>query len=279
MSESKDRLTALPPELLAGVVEQLPVREICRLRSLSRHLRDFVDTNQGLLTQNVFSRHRDRIHREYKLLTDLSDCDIVDALRRYDSHYGLVIDDRVTMSGFSKLETVPSTLYFNWIKSHHYPAAAGDYTSRQWVQIYSLMSLPELTRRRTIHLDVSIDVCFSSHVWSRGFADARACEAKLKQVTSTRLDAAYAAVTLHFITQRKAGTMQNSRFTVHEGIVDPQKQSELEQMLGLPDLNSTKGWLAYCLSSGKRASLVLGMDQGPSTMLKQAAVVEDIFIW
>jgi hypothetical protein len=66
---------------------------------------------------------------------------------------------------------------------------------------------------------------------------------------------------------------------IHEGILDHQEKSELEQLLGLPDLESTEGSLAYYLSSGKRASLVLKVDQGPSTKLKQAAIVEEIFIW
>jgi len=90
VAEGEDHLTALPTELLAIITEQLPVREMCRLRSLSRHFRDFIDTNQGLLTRDLINCHRARINRDYKLLTDLSDCDVVDALRRYDSHYGLV---------------------------------------------------------------------------------------------------------------------------------------------------------------------------------------------
>ncbi|GAB7322667.1 hypothetical protein MBLNU13_g03572t2 [Cladosporium sp. NU13] len=279
LAEGEDRLTALPTELLASIVEQLPVREMCRLRSLSRHFRNFIDTNQGLLTQNLVSHHRARINREYKLLTDLSDSDIVDALRRYDSHYDVVIDDQVIVSGLTKIETVSSTLYFNWIRSHHFPAAASNHTSSAWVQIYSIMIFPELAPRHTVHLSVAVGVCFRNHVWSPGFTNAAACKAKLKQVTSTRVDAAYADVKFQFITQRKAGTTQNGTFTIHEGIIDPQKRSKLEQLLGLPDLESTEGSLAYCVSSGKRTSLVLKMDQGPSTKLKQAAIIEELFIW
>lgn len=91
-TEGKDHLAALPAELLVNIVEQLPVREICRLRSLSRHFRDFVDTNQNASTRDLVSYHRARINREYRLLTDLSGRDIIDTLRRYVSHYGFYSD-------------------------------------------------------------------------------------------------------------------------------------------------------------------------------------------
>lgn len=44
MADGEDQLTALRAELLVDIFEQLPVREICRLRSVNHHFRDFVDS-------------------------------------------------------------------------------------------------------------------------------------------------------------------------------------------------------------------------------------------
>jgi hypothetical protein len=86
---NKDLLTTLPNELLIHITELLPVREICRLRGLNRHLRSFIDTNEHLLVKGVIKYHRDRIHTEHRLLTDPSGCDTFDIVRRFHSHYGL----------------------------------------------------------------------------------------------------------------------------------------------------------------------------------------------
>lgn len=148
MVEGEDHLTALPAELLVDIVEQLPVREMCRLRSVSRQLRDFVDANQGLLTQDHIDYHQARIHDEYKLLTDLSGCDIVDALRRYDNHYGIVRDGP-DMSVVHKYEAVSPTFNFSWMTSHHLPATGTYRASDTWRQIYSLMSCSQRAEDRT----------------------------------------------------------------------------------------------------------------------------------
>jgi hypothetical protein len=88
--KDEDFFTALPNELLAHIIKQLPVREICRIRELNRRLRSFVDTNERGLVAEVTKHHLDRIHTEHRLLTDFSNCDIFDVLRRFHSHYGLI---------------------------------------------------------------------------------------------------------------------------------------------------------------------------------------------
>ena len=278
MAEGEDHLTALPAELLADIVEQLPVREICQLRSLSCHFREFVDTNQGMLTQDHISYHQARIHDEYKLLTDLSDCDIVDALRRYDSHYGFV-KGGPDMSALRKFEAVSSTFNFNWMKSHHLVAAGTHRASDTWVLFYSLMSVAKGAESHTQLQKKAVRMCLRYHVWSPGFTDVQAFVAKLTQVTSTRVDVAYAAIPSNFITRRKLDTRYIGPFQTHEGLVNRQGDTELEQLLGLPDLDSTDGLLAYCSSSRKTASLVRELKQGRSARLKQAAIIEEIFVW
>ena len=279
LAKGEDDLTALPAELLVDIVEQLPVREICRLRSVNRHLRDFVDANQGLLTQDLIGYHQARIHDEYKLLADLSGCDIVDALRRYDSHYGIVRDGP-NMSAVRKSEAVSPTFNFNWMASHHLQAAGTYRTSEKWKQMYSLMSCSQRAEDRTIVQKLAVDRCLEDHVWSPGFADAKAFLTKLAQVTSTRVDALYAAIPSIFITERKVDdTRKIAQLQTHQGFANRREKSELEQLLGLPDLDSTEGMLAYCSSSRKPASLVHGMAQGRSSKLKQAAIIEEIFIW
>lgn len=278
VTEGEDHLTALPAELLADIVEQLSIREICRLRSLSCHFRDFVDTNEGLLTQDHISYHQARIRDEYKLLTDLSDCDIVDALRRYDSHYGFVRDG-LDISTLIKSETVYPTFDFNWMRSHQFPAAGTHHASDTWMSIYSLVSVTEKTKKHAQVQSIAVGLCIRNHLWSPNFTDAEAFMAKLTQVTSTRVDVAYGAIPSNFITRRKLDVRYIGSSETREGLANLQEETELEQLLGLPDLDSTDGCLAYCSSSGQTASLIRELKQGRSARLKQAAMIEEIFIW
>lgn len=283
-TEGEDRLTAFPAELLVNVFEQLHVREICRLRSLNRHFHEFVDTNQGALTQDIISFHRVRIHREYTNLTDLSDCDIIDALRRYDSHYGFAADLRVTRSSISKLKAISPTLSFNWIKSHGFPAAEQDRAVRTWMQLYTIISHPDnLGSVIEQHINAAVDMCRQSHLWSQGLTDDEGFKAKLTRTASTRLDATYPVVPMNLITQRNAVTKDISPWSFQwrdlQNLSDHWEKLKLEQLLDLPDLQSKKGSLAYCIRSGQTASLLRKMKQGSSTRLELAAVIEKLFIW
>lgn len=107
--KDKDFFTALPNELLTQITKQLPPREICRLRGQNRHMRNFIDENEHLLVKDVITYHRNRIHTEYQLLTDLADCDVTDVLHRYCSHYG-------ELGGYAtrKTRAVNAALRSNW---------------------------------------------------------------------------------------------------------------------------------------------------------------------
>jgi hypothetical protein len=276
MTEGKDHLSALPNELLASVVEQLPVQEICRLRSISRHFRDFVDTNQGHLTRDLVTHHHARINDEYKLLTDLSDCDIVDALRRYDSHYGFAVDGRITRSCVFKFESVPATLGLNWIRSRRFPAADQDdfYEAGHWIQAYSDLSSQMGLEPRNDNLSEAR--VGTSHMWLSGSNGFNALRTKLAEVTSTRIDAAYSVVPFYFLTKRKVFRHDEK---TRKGLCKHPEMSKLERLLGLPELDHIECPLAYCSMAESTAQLVRKVDQGPSTRLKEAAIIEKIFIW
>jgi hypothetical protein len=279
-AEGKDRLTALPTELLVDIVKRLPVQEICRLRSLSRHLRAFVDTNQGQLTRDLINYHRTRINREYTNLTDLSDCDIIDALRRYDSHYGLARQGRIDNSSHSKLEALCQTLYFNWANSHRLPVVDWYRGAAMWISYYTAMGH---ACSSSVHIErlsnKAVTLCQDQR-WSHGITDLEAFGAKFAQVRFVSLDAAYAAVPSRFITRRKIAAGVTGPLETRPGFVNRSQISKLERLLDLPDLQSKEDSLAYCSSSVvDTALLIRKVDQGPSTGLKQAAIIEQIFIY
>ena len=282
-AEGEDHLTALPNELLATIVEQLPVREICRLRSLSRHFRDFVDTNQGLLTQELINCHRTRINREYTNLTDLSDCDIVDALRRYDNYYGLECDEPAIIVAQAshppfKVAAVSLDLQLNWTRSHGPIPTGRGARATQWIGLYCMLRDMENLLRRDRILE---------HIWTNaypallaGSAEAEEFVAKFTELVSTRARVSYEFVPRFFLTRRKVyGFYGSGRRETHEGHCDDSQPSKLQLLLGLPDLQLGDGTLAYCSMFGDAIELVDEVDQGPSTVLKQAAIIEDVFIW
>lgn len=279
MVEGEDHLTALPAELLVNVVEQLPVREICRLRSLSRHVRDFVDTNQGRLTQGLISCHRTRINDEYKLLTDLSHCDIIDALRRYDSHHGLDPETDAPCPHHSfKQSAMTLTLNHNWLRSHRLPSTVQHKRAGHWLQMsYFLISADDSAKCRNFLTSVWDT---TDHPRSFGFTEGDSFVAKFMELLATRGGVAHGTVPPYFLTERKVTPIYSCPSAkTREGHCDYGKTSKLLLLLRLPDLRQDEGTLAYCSMSGNAMNLVDEVNQGPSTVLKQAAVIEDIFIW
>jgi hypothetical protein len=279
MSEGDDYLTALPNELLGGVVEQLSIREIGRLHSVNRHFREFVDTNQGKLTQGLISYHRTRINEEYKLFTDLSECDFVDALRRYDSHYSLVCQPEPLSRDPFKHAAIALSLQLNWVSSRPSLSMHRDINTANWLQVYYLQSqLKDIPARRAFLSGVWT---YGGQAWRLGFVeDCDTFVAKLTEVSSVETRSSYTIVPPYFLTERKVASVHhNGPAKTRKGHCDHQEASKLQLLLDLPALENARGSLAYCSMSGDALNLVDEADKGPSATLKQAAIMEGIFVW
>lgn len=281
MGDGEDQLTALPAELLVDIFERLPVREICRLRSVNHHFRDFVNANQILLTRDLINYHRARIETEYKLLTDISDCDIVDALRRYDSHYGIDHDPGTTSSfpfKSFKYTAISLTLVLHWPRSHRLPFTIQHCRGGHWLQvIHFLNTVGDLTKRSD----------FLAGLWDVtecpgpfGFPERELFVAKFMEFLSTRAGVAYGHAPRYFLTERKVARHYDRGLSIiQRGHCDNHRIPKLLPSLKLPDLSLDEGTLAYCSMSEDVVDLVDRVDQGPSAVLKRAAVIEDVFIW
>jgi hypothetical protein len=126
-----------------------------------------------------------------------------------------------------------------------------------------------------------------AHVWTfaepaltAGSAESEAFVAMFTELVSTQADVSYEAVPPFFLTKRKVyGHYGSGRLETYEGHFDDGETSKLQLLLALPDLLLGDGTLAYCSMFGDTINLVDGLDQGPSTTLKRAAVLQDTFVW
>lgn len=279
--EGENHLTILPAELLTNIVERLPVREICRLRSLSRHMRDFIDTSQEQLTRDPTVYHRARIKAEYKLLIDLSDCEIIDALKRYDSHYGLKGDTTTfPLTWFLpfKLRAMSLTFYLSWVRSHGFPSSDRYRDAGTLMQVYFFFSQNEYLSRHSTALSSAWNLIIDP--WCFGFTGLGDFMAKFTQGVFTKNDVPYASVPPYFLTERKiASAVFGGRPVTRKGHCDHLEASKLQLLLNIPELQYERGAVAYCSMSGSALYLVDDADQGPLATLKQAAIIEEIFIW
>lgn len=138
--------------------------------------------------------------------------------------------------------------------------------------------MSEPTNKRSDRLAQLCDV--TEHPVCFGFPEREPFVAKFLELLSTEGVVAHAAVPSYFLTERNvAPNYRGDLSKIPKGQCGYQEIFKLQLLLGLPDLHHNKGTLAYCSMSGDAIHLVDQMDQGPSTMLKQAAVIEDLFIW
>lgn len=260
---NKDLLTTLPNELLVHITELLPVREICRLRGQNRHLQSFIDTNEHLLVKDVIKHHRNRVHTEHRLLTDLADCDIFDALQRYYSHYG---DVRVPASA----------LKIRWNKSKGVDQLV---STPSFMYVFAKFQTAETPKRR--------------HHWRQRLQRARlelvaptldqpGLEALFKKLLLEPVagHVAYPKMPLVFHTTRiitPAPWLAFEADDIPGGGHDAQ-DALFHKILGLPLLDSGRS-LAFC-SDDVRTVVALDMiASGPSTMLQKADILQNIYIW
>ena len=146
------------------------------------------------------------------------------------------------------------------------------------IQVYSCLSqIEDLSRHTKSFTNVWTGPI---HPWCFGFTGFEEFAAKFTQVVSTKIDVAYANVPPYFLTERKiTSAAVGGRSITRKGHCDHSEAYKLQLLLNLPELQYEKGAVAYCSMSGDALHLVDEADQGPSATLKQAAIIEEIFIW
>jgi hypothetical protein len=258
----------LPNELLLPIIKHLPVRDICRLRGQNRHMRKLIDTNEHFLVGDVIKKHHDRINAEHALLTDLSDCDTVEVLRRFYCYYGAVGH---SMSRHAK--AVAAAFRSTWDRSNR-PI------HRTFTPAYLLRDFSLLQRAATLHDHrlrferVFLWLAFSTlPVMPQSEHDA--LRDRLDSVSSCSDLAAYPLIPSIFHTRRAL-----FYHGMHEEIPgDYSSQNPMfHTLLGLPLLDADDS-LAFCSHRFEAFLLLARIASGPSTLLQQAAVLEDIYIW
>jgi hypothetical protein len=280
---NKDLLTTLPNELLIHITELLPVREICRLRGLNRHLQSFIDTNEHLVVKDVIKYHRDRIHTEHRLLTDLSGCDTFDTLRRFYFHYGLrwlhMADQNPVLT--KAVETyiprpwvdAPDVLrtFFGLleaeVKDHDIPCSN-----------LAIMGTP--THHLLKEVEVKCVMRFDAFFYraQQGLPDPILLDllelGKKLLCTPPERYLFTADSPMHVLTKRVVGGEGRCR-----GIYNFER-ALFHTLLGLPVLDEDNR-LAFVsrIKVRPRTSLLDRIASGPSPMLRQADFLQDILIW
>lgn len=257
--KDKDFLTALPNELLVQIAERLPVREICRLRGQNRHLRNIVDTNEHLLVNEVVKHHRGRIQAEHRLLTDLADCDLFDALQRYYSHYGAI--DGLDIPGADN-PAHALTVKWNTIKG-----TSGMLAPSTLVIFSRLQSADNQNDRVFWRSKWMVEAASSLNLQS----DLDALRKKLESA-SVASCAAYAEPPLVFHTTRCYGT----RHAIPGGY-DAQDPM-FHEGLGLPLLDADD-CLAYCSDNVRAIFSLQRIALSGLTVLQKADILENLYIW
>jgi hypothetical protein len=66
-----NRLGALPPELLLGLVSNLPAKDICSVRCLGKGYKSFIATHQTAILEPLIAIQQKRIRAGHKAIRDI----------------------------------------------------------------------------------------------------------------------------------------------------------------------------------------------------------------
>jgi hypothetical protein len=259
---------ALPNELLLPIIKHLPIRDICRLRGQNQHMRKLIDVNEHFLVEDVIKHHHDRIHAEHELLTDLSGCDTIDVLCRFLSYYG-ILGPCVSR----KTKAVAAALRGSWDRSN-------TQTHRTFSAAALLYHFSQSQRARTLHVrHRQLRLVYGMLAFQAFSTSPQAAldvlHAKLNATAPCPDRATYPDMPSVIHTTR-ALTFRG----MHDEISgDYSSQNTIfHELLGLPLLDPDNS-LAFCSHKFETFLLLKRIASGPSTLLQQAGVLEDIFIW
>jgi hypothetical protein len=274
---NEDLLTTLPNEILTLIAQLLPARQICRLRAQNRHLRSFVNTNQRLLVKAAINHHRNRIHAEHRLLTDLADCEVFDSFLRYYSHYGNAGAPDKTDSSFLKTGAITRTLRNELRKSK----GTGQ-TILTSMMMYFFSRFHSATQDEHIHWRFCMnEMAAGATSPSLTRSELEVLHRKLESARVAGCATPYPVIPLVFLTKRVA----ESHITFNEEHLSGRdthhaQDSLFHKKLGLPLLD-TDGSLAFCSEDVRTvASLQMLASLGSTMiMLRKADILENIYIW
>ena len=234
------------------------------MRGQNRHMRNFIDGNQHLLVKDIIACHCNRIHTEHKLLTDLADCDIIDVLHRYCSHYG-----EFEQIGTLKREAVGAALGGNWNRVKDTRLSTG----RLLFSFCILRRIPS-PYRRPLRLPYK-EIASATHQ-PLSQKDQDAFREKFESTSWADHDVAYPERPSIFLTtQALYKCRPDDRILGHRDARDP----VFHEVLGLPLLDADNS-LAFC--SHRFETMVVLMDEivpGSLTVLQRAGGLEDIYVW
>lgn len=63
-----DHISTIPPEVALEIADYLSLREVIRMRLLSKHWRNVVDTNAANLLKPAIAKNKARIRKDYTTL-------------------------------------------------------------------------------------------------------------------------------------------------------------------------------------------------------------------
>ena len=63
-----DHISTIPPEVALEIADYLSLREVIRMRLLSKHWRTVVDTNAANLLKPAIAKNKARIQKDYNTL-------------------------------------------------------------------------------------------------------------------------------------------------------------------------------------------------------------------
>ena len=267
-------LTDQPIELLHTTLLLVPVRQLHRMRGVSKYFRDYIDNNELALVKGTIAHHRTRLPQRIEFL---SSEDFEEALQHCFSYYGLPnqVEDfaEVVATVFRKPRMVIGTAHWD-CELHR--------TLELAVNRLQLANIQGLTSRTGASAVAEV-----YHVIDRMAPElepgigARVLQAVAKHETvhSSRYTELY-GVPKHFLTRREVHAVHTP---IRNGVCD-----ELPLFLGLPNVMKRKGsgaclachssskqlyWRRY--SSGREADVCVG----PSDATLQVYGLETIGKW
>lgn len=270
-TSSTARLTSFPNELLHAILLHLPVRELYQMRRVSKLFRDYMDENQQALLRSTIAYNRTRIITRLETFTPRSSS--LTTLKHCFSCYGFPADPKVCFNAYwgvlVRWRDVSMSLRVHkdelgWFFLVNLRNICWD----RYCEIFEGTSRGPMVGTESI----VAGLIQAAHRDVECGRELLQCLKSIDSLHSPR-HTEKRGVPKYSVTSRK----MSQGFGL--GGVDIEGTCEsLDQLLGIPPIDD----LAYCAKSKATWSIAAEADEKGQTSLplfKQAALLEEIFIW
>lgn len=278
----------LPNELLVQILSELPARQVTRVCQVSKVFKACIDENEAAILRSTMNSNRNRVTAQFNHVVNVTGLEFDEAIQRYYQYYGPDPSSLIYSDPLSSKDRIPNVCH-NWIAKNHPDLPDGEVAVISFVLSRFVRGIVDLGGDPDEVLcaveGAAVLKLFTDHGYYR--EQPEYLMKRMTRLESINTSAKPVPGQLYSMPDYLSGIQSGTSVggnSLRRSVKRGEDYQNIGTWLGLPDIGE-KGRFAYrakaraawwivedALRSGAESLSALSAS-------KQAAVLEEIFVW